>query len=143
MVKNLLVWVVIVSVAIFVLSNFNPPHHLQQKLPYSEFLKQVQDGSIQEVSIEERDIMGKSRSHGLVKTYIPLQDPFLLNDLLKAGVSINGKPPRQPSLLLSVFINWFPMLLLIGVWVFFMRQMQGGWRPRCTIIWSKSSTLNG
>ena len=126
MLRNLLVWFVIVSVSIFVLSNFNPPHHASQKMSYSSFLKQVQEGEIQEVSIEDREILGKSHSHGIVKTYIPLQDPFLLNDLLKAGVSISGKPPRQPSLLLSVFINWFPMFLLIGVWVFFMRQMQGG-----------------
>jgi cell division protease FtsH len=126
MAKNLFIWLVIAIIAVFVLSNFNPPHHLSQKIPYSEFIKQVQSGQITEVSIEERDIIGKSGANSLVKTYIPLQDPFLLNDLLKHGVSITGKPPRQPSLLLTIFINWFPMMLLIGVWVFFMRQMQGG-----------------
>ncbi|STM80283.1 cell division protein [Escherichia coli] len=59
-------------------------------------------------------------------TYIPVQDPKLLDNLLTKNVKVVGEPPEEPSLLASIFISWFPMLLLIGVWIFFMRQMQGG-----------------
>jgi len=126
MIKNLFLWLIIVVVIVSVFSSFGPQHHPAQKLSYSEFLRHVDEGNIREVTIEDRVIKGITKSNSRFATYIPLQDRYLLPDLIKKGVEVQGQPPQQQSLLMHIFINWFPMLLLIGVWVFFMRQMQGG-----------------
>ncbi len=126
MMKNLLLWLVIAVVLISVLSNFAPQKPATQTISYSQFLKDVQSGNISSVTIENQDIYGKTQNEQNFKTYMPMTDQYLLPDLLKNNVSITGKPPAKPSLLMHIFINWFPMLLLIGVWIFLMRQMQGG-----------------
>jgi cell division protease FtsH len=125
-VKNLFLWVIIGVILVSVFSNFGPQHTQTQKLSYTEFLQNVDQGLIKAVTIENRVISGKTENNKRFSTYIPLEDPYLLSDLIKKDVKVVGAPPRQQSLLMHIFINWFPMLLLIGVWVFFMRQMQGG-----------------
>lgn len=126
MVKNLFLWLFIAVVLIFVFSNFGPRGAADQRLSYSEFVKQIDQGNIASVTIDNRMVDGKMQGDQSFTTYIPLEDPNLLDSLIKKGVNVKGKPPEQQSLLMHIFINWFPMLLLIGVWVFFMRQMQGG-----------------
>jgi len=126
MVKNLFLWLFIAVILIFVFSNFGPKSGADQRLSYSDFLRQVQQGNVTSVTIDNRMIDGVTQGDQTFNTYIPMEDPTLLGELVKKGVNVKGKPPEQQSLLMHIFINWFPMLLLIGVWVFFMRQMQGG-----------------
>ncbi len=126
LVKNVVLWLIIAVVLVSVFSNFGPQHVNQQKLSYSEFLSKVKDGDIGAVKIEDRVITATTKGNKEVRTYIPINDNYLLDELLAKNVNVEGQPPQQQSFLMHIFINWFPMLLLIGVWVFFMRQMQGG-----------------
>ena len=126
MVKNLLLWLIIAAVLMSVFSNFGQRADAKNKYSYSEFLQMVESGSIKEVVIDGQNIVGTTRADVKFNTYMPMQDSGLINDLLKNEVSIVGKPPEESSFLMQIFINWFPILLFIGVWIFFMRQMQGG-----------------
>lgn len=126
MMKNLLLWLLIAVVLISVLSNFAPQKASIESISYSQFLKDVQSGSISSVTIENQNISGKTQNNKVFKTYMPMVDQYLLPDLLKNNVSVVGKPPEQPSLLMHIFINWFPILLIFGILFFLMRQMQGG-----------------
>ncbi|KTD12576.1 cell division protease ftsH [Legionella hackeliae] len=127
MVKNLFLWLIIAIVLVSVFSNFGPRHTSAEKLSYSKFLKEVDQGMISTVTIEDNKVIkGLTKNNHRFVTYMPMQDDALLGELLKNQVDISGQEKQQESFLLHLFINWFPMLLLIGVWVFFMRQMQGG-----------------
>src|ERR1700690_3255121 len=99
----------------------------QAQVPYSQFMEEVKSGEIAKVTIEGNVIKGLRTDNRPFTSYTP-NDPWLVSDLLKNNVSVEAKPEEQPSMLMSIFVSWFPMLLLIGVWVFFMRQMQGGGR---------------
>lgn len=109
-----------------VFSNFGPRHGEDLKYSYSEFLQQVEQGNIRSVTINQDVIKGSTQNNASFSTYMPMPDQFLLSELIRKKVDVKGQAPEQQSMLLHIFINWFPMLLLIGVWVFFMRQMQGG-----------------
>ncbi|MCA0402871.1 MAG: ATP-dependent zinc metalloprotease FtsH [Proteobacteria bacterium] len=127
MVKNLFLWLIIAIVLVSVFSNFGPRHNAAEKLSYSQFLKEVDQGLINAVTIEDNKVIkGTTKNNHRFVTYMPMQDDALLGELLKSKVDVSGQEKQQESFLLHIFINWFPMLLLIGVWVFFMRQMQGG-----------------
>lgn len=127
MLKNLLLWLIIAVILISVFSNFGPRRSEEQQLSYSQFLQEVNSGTVKSVAISNQNIDGVMRNNTHFATYMPMpQDQYLIGDLIKKGVDVQGKPPEQEGLLMRIFINWFPMLLLIGVWVFFMRQMQGG-----------------
>ena len=124
--KNLVLWLVIAMVLMAVFNNFAPRDaSTGTELDYSEFLHEVKQGSIEQVTIDGRSIVGRTRNGERFTTYSP-GDPGLVNDLLDAGVIIKAQKEESPSLLMQIFISWFPLLLLIGVWIFFMRQMQGG-----------------
>jgi cell division protease FtsH len=125
MVKNLLLWVVIALVLMMVFNNFGPRNGSSQTVEYSEFIADVQQGRVQKVIIEGRTIRGTKSNGEHFVTYNP-GDNGLIGDLLRAKVQIDSRPPEQQSVLMQIFISWFPMLLLFGVLVFFMRQMQGG-----------------
>ena len=94
-------------------------------LVYSQFMEQVKDGKIAKVEIDNHKIKGTTSEGKKFNTYAPT-DPWLVSDLLKNNVIVEAKPEEQQSVLMSIFISWFPMILLVGVWIFFMRQMQGG-----------------
>ncbi|KTD42594.1 ATP-dependent zinc metalloprotease FtsH [Legionella parisiensis] len=127
MVKNLFLWLIIAIVLVSVFSNFGPRNSVAEKLSYSQFLKEVDQGMVNSVTIEDDKIIkGMTKNNKRFITYMPMQDNALLGELLKSKVEVSGQEKQQESFLLHLFINWFPMLLLIGVWVFFMRQMQGG-----------------
>ena len=127
MVKNLFLWLIIAIVLVSVFSNFGPRNANIEKLPYSQFLKQIDQGMVNTVSIEDSKVItGMTKNNHRFITFMPVQDNALLGELLKNNVEVSGQEKQQESFLLHLFINWFPMLLLIGVWVFFMRQMQGG-----------------
>ncbi|MFO0286676.1 MAG: ATP-dependent zinc metalloprotease FtsH [Brevundimonas sp.] len=127
LVKNVAIWLVIALVLMTVFQQFNTRQVQSNTLEYSQFIEEVKAGRVAKVTIEGRVIKGLRSDGKRFVTYSP-SDPWLVSDLLKSGVIIEAKPEEEPSLLMNIFVSWFPMLLLIAVWVFFMRQMQGGGR---------------
>lgn len=127
MMKNIILWVVIAVVLMSVFNNFGAQGDKGDStaLSYSQFIEAVKAGQVQQVVIDEHIVKGKLQGGQLFKTYAPT-DMHLVDDLLANGVEIKAVPPEQPSLLMQLLVSFGPMLLLIAVWVFFMRQMQGG-----------------
>ncbi|WP_044169978.1 ATP-dependent zinc metalloprotease FtsH [Candidatus Pantoea carbekii] len=126
MAKNLVLWLVIAVVLMSVFQSFGPNESNGRKVDYSTFLSEVNQDQVREARINGREINVIKKDSKKYITYIPINDSKLLDNLLIKNVKVVGKAPEEPSLLASVFISWFPMLLLIGVWIFFMRQIQGG-----------------
>ena len=125
MTKNILLWLIIATALMSVFNGFGPQNSTQTQTEYSQFLSDVRSGKIQRVEIDGRTITGYSASGERFSTYSP-GDPGLIDELINYNVEISARPPEQQGILMQIFISWFPMLLLIGVWVFFMRQMNGG-----------------
>ncbi|AVG14485.1 MULTISPECIES: ATP-dependent zinc metalloprotease FtsH [Chromobacteriaceae] len=128
--KNIAIWVIIGLVLMTVFNQFNKRQDTQNQLEYSQFVSDVESGKVQSLTIEGHPLRGQWLKGKLTdgtafSTFAPY-DPQLVDDLIKNNVRFSAKPEEEPSMLMSIFISWFPMLLLIGVWVFFMRQMQGG-----------------
>ncbi|MDQ3732254.1 MAG: ATP-dependent metallopeptidase FtsH/Yme1/Tma family protein, partial [Pseudomonadota bacterium] len=121
-----------------VFNNFSPQNAGPTALSYSEFITEVKSGNVDSVKIDDRTVTGQTVSGEQFTTYTPPDDPQLINDLLANNVEIEASPPDQRSLLVDILISWFPMLLLIGVWIFFMRQMQGGGGGRGAMSFGKS-----
>ena len=137
--KNLILWVVIAVVLLSVFQNFGDRSSSGQTLIYSDFLTQVKQGQVSEVMIEGQNITGKMSSGTVFTTFSPeTSNTALIGDLQEANVAIIGKPPEQPSLLTHIFVSWFPFIVLIGLWIFFMRQMQGGGGGRGAMSFGKS-----
>jgi cell division protease FtsH len=126
--KTILIWLVIGLVILTVVKQFDSRQATQSTIAYSQFRDEVKQGHVTSATIEGRTIRLQSTDGKKYTTFIPGTDLWLLDDLQKAGVKVEGKPDEEPSLLLNMLLNWFPMLLIIGVWIFFMRQMQGGGR---------------
>ena len=127
LIKNLLVWTVIAVVILSLFSGMNGRNNASDEYNYSEFMQQVQTGQVEEVIIAGREISGTLKSGKSFMTFSPETDnSALVGELLNSKVKISGKAPEKQSFLAKIFIHWFPFLLLIGVWIFFMRQMQGG-----------------
>jgi len=125
--KNLLLWVVIALVLMSVFNSFSPGSNSSQQVAYSQFLSQVKQGEIEKAVINGKHIKAERHNGTSFVTYSPeSNNEAMMGTLLDNNVTVVGKPPEQQSLLMQIFISWFPFLLLIGVWVFFMRQMQGG-----------------
>ncbi len=124
--KTLLMWALIGLVLLSVFSSFAPRGGKSLAMPYSEFLEQVEQGGITSVVLQGDKILGRTTGGSDFEVFNPETDnKALIGELRKNNVDILGKPIEQPSQLMQIFISWFPMLLLIGVWVYFMRQMQG------------------
>ncbi|WP_299011517.1 ATP-dependent zinc metalloprotease FtsH [uncultured Shewanella sp.] len=128
MAKNLILWVVIAVVLISVFQGYSPSSQSTQKMDYSTFLDDVRTGQIGSVQIQsdQRTIDGVKTNGDKFTTIMPIYDQDLINDLDRKGVKMKGEEAEKSGFLTQIFISWFPMLLLIGVWIFFMRQMQGG-----------------
>jgi cell division protease FtsH len=136
--KNLLLWLVIAVVLMSVFNNFGNRQPSPRTLEYSAFIQKIRADEVDRVTIQGREIIGTLKgSSETFKTYSP-GDSGLIGDLLEHKVTIDAKPQEEQSLLLTIFINWFPLLLLVGVWVFFMRQMQGGVGGRGAMSFGKS-----
>jgi len=125
MFKNLAIWLVIGLVLMTVFNQFNSRQVATGAVEYSQFIEEVKQGRISKVVMEGRTLKATTNDGKRITSYAP-PDLWLVSDLLKSGVKIEAKPEEEPSFLMNLFVSWFPMLLLIGVWVFFMRQMQGG-----------------
>jgi cell division protease FtsH len=128
MFSKVAVWVVVALVLFMVFKQFDGRSVSAgaTPVPYSEFLDDLKAKQIKEATIEDRSIVGTTVDGKKVKTAITYLDRGLIGDLVNNGVKFDVKQPEEPSFLSQVFISWFPMLLLLGVWIFFMRQMQGG-----------------
>ena len=125
MFKNLAIWLVIGLVLMTVFNQFNNRQVATGAVEYSQFIDEVKAGRISKVVMEGRTLKATTSEGKRITSYAP-PDLWLVSDLLKNGVKIEARPEEEPSFLMNLFVSWFPMLLLIGVWVFFMRQMQGG-----------------
>lgn len=126
MAKNLVLWLVVAVVFLSIFQSFGSNESNSRKIDYSTFLAEVNQDQIREAEIQGREIHVTKKNSNKYITYIPMNDPKLLDSLLTKNVKVVGAPPEETSFLATIFISWFPMLLLIGVWIFFMRQMQGG-----------------
>ncbi len=127
MFKNLAIWLVIGIVLMTVFNQFNAHQAALSSMEYSEFLDEVKQGHIAKVTIQGRQLEATTVDGKKITSYSP-PDLWMVSDLLKNNVKVVAKPEEEQSFWMNIFVSWFPMLLLIGVWVFFMRQMQGGGR---------------
>lgn len=123
--KSIAIWLVVALVLMTVFNQFSGQSKTDLQIKYSDFMQQVKDGRIATAQIDGRVVRGKMQDGKDYSTYAP-NDLWMVNDLLKYSVQVEAKPEQQRSVLLEIFMSWFPMILLIGVWIFFMRQMQGG-----------------
>jgi cell division protease FtsH len=123
--KNLALWLVITLMMIMLYNLFSQQNQPETNISYSEFLSLINDERIAEVVIQGQELYVTDTSRNRFKIYAP-QDPELINTLRTKGITINAKPPSESPWYMSVLISWFPMILLIAVWIFFMRQMQSG-----------------
>ena len=137
--KSIGIWLVVALVLVTVINTFNARQGQggQKQVDYTYFLQEVKAGHITKVVIEGHTLKAQTTDGRRVVSYAP-DDPYLVSDLLKGGAEIEAKPVEEGSFLMTVFIQWFPMLLLIGLWVFFMRQMQGGGKGGGAFSFGKS-----
>ncbi len=125
--RNLALWVIIALLLVVLFNLFQPGagRSAASQIPYSDFISDVNSGQVREVLIQGRIVSGELTDSRTFQTYTP-DDPSLVSRLTDKGVRVTAKPEESDSTLLRILVNWFPMLLLVGVWVFFMRQMQSG-----------------
>ncbi|WP_282383143.1 MULTISPECIES: ATP-dependent zinc metalloprotease FtsH [unclassified Pseudomonas] len=126
MAKNLILWLIIAAVLVTVMNNFSSPNE-PQTLNYSDFIQQVKDGKVERVAVDGYVITGKRTDGDSFKTIRPaIQDNGLIGDLVDNHVVVEGKQPEQQSIWTQLLVASFPILVIIAVFMFFMRQMQGG-----------------
>jgi cell division protease FtsH len=123
--KSIAIWLVVALVLMTVFNQFTGQSKADNQIVYSQFMQEVKDGRVASVQIDGHVVRGKTQEGKEFSTYAP-SDLWMVNDLLKYNVAVEAKAEQQRSVLLEIFMSWFPMILLIGVWIFFMRQMQGG-----------------
>ncbi len=123
--KNIAIWVIIVLVTGSLFMQLMGKGKTETNMPYSQLMQEAKEGRIASVEVDGHVIHGVTQDKKEFNTYSP-GDLWMVNDLLKYNVKVEAKPEAQRSLLMDIFMSWFPMILLIGVWIFFMRQMQGG-----------------
>ncbi len=140
--KNLSLWLVIGLVVVFLFNLFNKPQIKTQEITYSDFLSYVEKGQVAKVVLKGEKVEGTFLNKAKFTTAIPSQDRELIPELKAKGVIIQVKPPEESPWYLTLLISWFPMLLLIAVWIFFMRQMQTGGGKAMSFGRSKARLLN-
>jgi len=123
--KNIAIWIAVALILMTIFNQFGAGSKAETQMVYSQFMQEVKQGRIAKVQIDGRVVHGKTQEGKEFSTYTP-NDLWMVNDLLKYNVVVEAKAEQQRSVLLEMFMSWFPMILLIGVWIFFMRQMQGG-----------------
>ncbi|MDH3359333.1 MAG: ATP-dependent zinc metalloprotease FtsH [Desulfobulbaceae bacterium] len=123
--KNLSMWLVICLTMLLLFNLFNKPQVATEEWTYSDFLNSIESGAITAVVIQGDEISGSTAENKAFKAIMP-QDDSLIPTLRKSGVNIRVKPQEETAWYVTILVSWFPMLLLVGVWIFFMRQMQSG-----------------
>jgi len=135
--KNIILWVIVAVILMSVFNNLST-QKAETRVAYSDFIESVKQSQVSEVQIQGRTITGTTSSNTRFTTFSPETDnTAMIGDLMKHGVKIIGKPIEQ-SIWTQIFISWFPFLLIIGLWIFFMRQMQGGGGGRGALSFGKS-----
>ena len=139
MARNLVLWIVIALVLMMVFQNFTPRHGASRAIPYSDFVAEVKSGRVSEVALDGPTLEIQMQDGSRLFTYSPESDNGpLIGMLLDNKVRIEAQPPDRQGLLMQIFISWFPFLLLIAVWIYLMRQMQGGAGGRGALSFGKS-----
>jgi cell division protease FtsH len=139
MARNLVLWIVIALVLMLVFQNFTPRHGVSRPLDYSDFVSEVKSGRVAKVTMDGPTIELEMHDGSRLHTYSPESDNGpLIGTLLDNQVRVEAQPPDRQGLLMQIFISWFPFLLLIGVWIYLMRQMQGGAGGRGALSFGKS-----
>jgi len=123
--KNLSLWLVITLMMIMLYNLFNQQQMAETTISYTDFLEMVENERVADVVIQGQELLVTDINRNHYKVYTP-QDGDLIGFLRKKGVTISAKPPSESPWYISVLVSWFPMIVLIGVWIFFMRQMQAG-----------------
>jgi cell division protease FtsH len=139
--KNLALWLVISLMVILLFNMFHQPQQSSHDATYSQFLAAVQKGDISQVVIQGDRVSGAYSDGRAFRTFVP-RDPDLIRTLRERGVEIQAKPEDENPWYMNILISWFPMLLLIGVWIFFMRQMQAGGGKAMSFGKSRARLLN-
>ena len=123
--KNLALWLVISLMMVVLFNLFNKTPSMDGKISYTQFLEDVDNGRVSDVVIQGSELTGRFTDGTKFRSYAP-DDPDLVRFLREKNIPISAQPPEDNPWYMTVLISWFPMLLLIGIWIFFMRQMQGG-----------------
>ncbi|WVD67403.1 ATP-dependent zinc metalloprotease FtsH [Orbus sturtevantii] len=126
MVKNLLIWGIIAVVLIAVFNQFSSISNSGPQVDYTTFNSDIKNGKLKDIAINGREINVKTNNNDSYTTYIPYYDNRIVDYIVEHNIPLKGTPDEKPSLLVNILISWFPILLLIGFWIFIMRQMQGG-----------------
>ena len=144
--KKFLMWALLFMGVVYLFGQMrgNPDN----SIPYSEFMRRAEEGLFVRVYVEGSKLQGRTETNQIVVSHAP-PDVFMVSDLRKAGVEVEAEPENERSFLTTLFISWFPMLLLIGVWIFFMQRMQGGGRggtfsfgkSRARVLGEKDNTV--
>lgn len=124
--KNILMWVVIALVLVGVFSKFQEPTTSSTNMPYSAFLERVNNKEIRSVEIRGQSITGQTSNSETFSTYAPINDPKMYDELLRNNVLVKVDPPEGRNILVDILINTIPFLIIVGLWIYIMRQMQGG-----------------
>ena len=132
----------VISLAMVIVNLFSQPQHSSQpSVTYSEFLRQAAKGEVSEVVIQGNTLTGKTTDGKSFQIYVP-NDPGLVDKLIAEKVEVRAEPVEDSPWYMTLLVSWFPMLLLIGVWIFFMRQMQGGAGRAMSFGRSRARMLN-
>ena len=123
--KNIFIWLFIILFGLFIFNVYYKPKKTYENVIFSDFIEAVQTNKILSITIQGKNIIGLYKDGKEFKSYAP-DDPELMKMLREYNVKINAKPDEESGIWQNILVSWFPMLLLIGVWIFFMRQMQGG-----------------
>ena len=136
-----MLWAIIVLAMVMLFNMFQQPQGITQRVPYSDFLSQVDNGQLLSVTIQGHTLTGRTSDGKTVQSYAP-QDLGLVNRLIEKKVEVKAEPPEEQPWYMTLLVSWFPMLLLVGVWIFFMRQMQGGGGKAMSFGRSRARLLN-
>ena len=139
--RNLMLWAAIVLAMVMLFNMFQQPQSSAQKVSYTDFIGRVDGGQISSVEIQGNTLIGRGPDGASVQTYAP-RDNELVSRLLDKKVEVKAQPPEEQPWYMTLLVSWFPMLLLIGVWIFFMRQMQGGGGKAMSFGRSRARLLN-
>ena len=139
--RNLMLWAAIVLAMVMLFNMFQQPQSSAQKVSYTDFISRVDGGQISSVEIQGNTLIGRGPDGASVQTYAP-RDNELVSRLLDKKVEVKAQPPEEQPWYMTLLVSWFPMLLLIGVWIFFMRQMQGGGGKAMSFGRSRARLLN-
>lgn len=143
--KSILIWIVVGIFLLVIFNNFGSNYNNQRRISYSQFIKKLKSFDIKQLTIEKQLIEGITQNDQYFVTYSPTPlDPYIIEEewINKYNIVIKSNQPEQQSLLLSIFISWFPLIIFIGVWIFFMRQIQGGGRGTMSFGKSRAKLIS-